>query len=92
LRYVKPTEEKGPDNSVCFGFGTSDDIVLPQDCIRSGWYVYDGLDFVVEPQVTCELVATDRFIPENIQAMVVNKRMLLDLEKMAIQEEVYTFC
>ena len=51
--YVKPTSARGPDSSVCFGYGTCETLKDPHEC--DAWYVYDESDFVIEPDVICEL-------------------------------------
>ncbi len=84
---MKPTKERGPDKSVCFGYGTSDDVVLPYQCTRSNWYVYDGSKFVVESQVTCELV-TPGSVPLHIQTLVDAAAGKYSTEKMALEHEV----
>ena len=66
--YIKPTKEKGPDKTVCFGYGSSEDIVLPHECDKMGWYCYDNKNFVVEEGVTCTLVIPGS-LPANIIAM-----------------------
>lgn len=49
--YVKPTSARGPDKSVCFGYGTCETLKDPHEC--DTWYVYDDSKFVVEETVTC---------------------------------------
>lgn len=66
---MKATKEKGYDKAVCFGYGTSDAIVLPHECVSGGWYVHDGSQLVVDPQVTCRLAYPDA-VPAHIQALV----------------------
>jgi hypothetical protein len=53
--YVKPTKEKGPGSSICFGYGASKDIVFPQNCDEGGWYCYDDKKFQNEKTITCTL-------------------------------------
>jgi hypothetical protein len=73
--YVKPTKERGPDKSICFGYGTSDDVVLPQNCKKECWYVYDNTAFVKEVQVTCELVQGSS-LPQHLQDMAEEGRIV----------------
>ena len=49
--YVKPTSARGPDSSVCFGYGNCPTLKDPHEC--DDWYVYDNVKFVLEPGVTC---------------------------------------
>lgn len=51
--YVKPTSARGPDSSVCFGYGTCETLKDPHEC--ESWYVYDDSKFVLETGVTCVL-------------------------------------
>ena len=82
--YVKPISEKGPDKSVCFGYGTTTDVVLPQDCKEAGWYVYDDTAFVREVGVTCTLIEP---LPLHIQAIVDECIKNYKIEKEAIMLE-----
>ena len=77
--YIKPTKERGPDNSVCYGYGSSCDVVLPQDCDSGKWYVHDGAKFVKESSVTCELI-TPHSVSEFLQELVVTQRIVFEEE------------
>lgn len=81
--YVKPTHERGPCNSVCFAYGTSDEVVLPQDCDAGSWNVHDGNTFVPQPEVSCDLTAPNS-VSEFIQELVVTQRIAFDTEKMEL--------
>ena len=84
--YVKPTTGKGPSSSVSFGYGVSDTIVLPQDCKKTKWHCYDDNNFVIESEITCDLVAPHS-VPEHIQALVEeSKKALLQEEEERVQE------
>lgn len=67
-------------------YGTSDDIVLPQDCKRNGWFAYDIASFVVQPDITCGLVAATS-LPAHIQAMADAGRQTCLAVKEAQQQE-----
>lgn len=51
--YVKPTSALGPDNSICFGYGTCDTLRDPHECDR--WYVFGESEFVLESDATCDV-------------------------------------
>lgn len=53
--YIKPAKEKGPESSVCFGYGVSNDIVFPQECDSNCWHCYDGTAFVKEKGIVVAL-------------------------------------
>lgn len=59
-------------------------MVLPQDCDQGGWYIHDGSNFVVEPEVTCELIDPNS-VSEFIQELVVTQRIATEMEKEALQ-------
>ena len=61
-------------------YGTSDDVVLPQDCDQGLWCVHDASKFVKEAAVTCALV-TPNSVSEFIQELVVTQRIAADIEK-----------
>jgi hypothetical protein len=87
--YIKPTKEKGPQNSICFGYGVSDEVVLPQDCDIKAWNVHDGSKFVLEPDVTCDLISPGS-VSEFMQELVVTQRIAFDCEKMELEALVST--
>jgi hypothetical protein len=89
--YVKPTKERGAEKSTCFGYGMSNDVVLPQDCDGGMWHVHDSSAFVLEPDVTCDLIAPDS-VSEDIQELVVTQRITFDMEKAALEEMVSVSC
>ena len=90
--YVKPTKEKGPDKSVCFGYGHHDDIVLPNDCTAANWSVYDGSKFVIESQVTCVPDPAVPPLPERYHKLVKERNDLYQLEVKSLNEEVLGLC
>ena len=61
--YIKPTSEKGPNSSVCFGYGVSTTVVFPQDCEAERWFCYDDVQFVNETTITCVLCDSSIDIP-----------------------------
>lgn len=66
--YIKPAKERGPDSSVCFGYGVSDNIVFPHECDAKNWYCYDGHKFEKEEDISVSLVPGSS-IPSHIMAM-----------------------
>ena len=66
--YIKPAKEKGPDSSVCFGYGISSDVVFPQECDAKCWYCYDGTSFQKEARIVVALVA-GAVMPTEVFAM-----------------------
>ena len=62
--YVKPTKEKGPHSSICFGYGGSKDVVFPHDCDVGSWYCYDDKKFQNETTITCELCDPSLNLPQ----------------------------
>ena len=53
FRYVKPENERGPKNSICYGYGFHKRPVPPQDCNQGEWCCYDDSKFVTESGITC---------------------------------------
>lgn len=88
--YVKPTKERGPDISVCFGYGHSDDIVLPENCTFGQWTVYDSNRFVVEEEVTCIPDPAVPPLPAKYVAIVQERMKAYAVEMEALREEVTT--
>ena len=86
--YVKPTKEKGPDKSVCFGYGHNDHVVFPYECTPQNWSVYDGSKFVIESQVRCELVPSAPPMPDRYVALLEQRKELHRSELAALDEEV----
>lgn len=83
--YIKPTKEKGPESSICFGYGSSTDIVFPQDCECGGWLCYDDTKFENEKSIICSLCYPDQPLPDFMIELKTSKqeshqRMLKFLE------------
>lgn len=57
-------------------------MVLPQDCNPKEWQVHNDTKFVVEPDVTCDLI-TPNSVSEFIQELVVTQRIAAEMEKEA---------
>jgi len=64
-------------------YGSSEDVVLPQDCDGGVWYVHDAINFVNEPDITCELVSPNS-VSEFIQELVVTQRIAADMKAEAL--------
>lgn len=62
--YVKPTKEKGPGSSICFGYGASKDICFPQNCDQEGWFCYDDKKFQNEKCISCTLCDSSIPLPQ----------------------------
>ena len=74
--YIKPTKEKGI-SSVCYAYRgvNPDNINLPQNCVESGWNVYEGKAFAIQPELICELSCLDVPIPQRMVEMVEAKKL-----------------
>jgi hypothetical protein len=66
--YIKPTKEKGPDSSICFGYCSSDDVILPHLAAADQWCVYMGSKFEKKPLRVG--LSTNAEIPGHILEMV----------------------
>lgn len=71
---IKPTKRKGPNSSDCYGYGTSDNIVFPQDCDPEGWCCHDGKTFLNEKNIKCELFRPEVPLPEKMRALLQNSK------------------
>jgi hypothetical protein len=56
---IKPAKGRGPDASVCFGYGRQYEKGPPQQCRASKWCCYDGSSFVTESTITCTIYETE---------------------------------
>ena len=54
-RYVKPEKERGPDSSVCYGYGFHDDKVSPDLCHVGDWCCFGEKSFIQENSIRCSL-------------------------------------
>jgi hypothetical protein len=86
--YIKPTKERGPDTSVCFGYGHHDDIVFPNNCTAANWSVYDGSKFVIESQVTCVSDPNVPSLPDKYLVLLQQKIDLYKAEMEILEAEV----
>ena len=86
--YVKPTIERGPCSTICFGYGHSNGIVLPHDCTAAQWSVYDGKEFVIESQITCKLHPEAPLLPNKYVDMLAKRLELHKSELAHLEEEV----
>ena len=89
--YIKPANEKGPDSSICFGYGISDNIVFPHECKEKSWYIYDGSNFVIEESIVAAL-SPGSTIPDSVWEMRAQRQAewLRDKEG-KIDEVIFTF-
>lgn len=85
--YIKPTKEKGPDSSVCYGYGVSSDIVFPHECDPQNWYCHDGTGFKVQPSITATLFP-GACMTESALKLKSNRAKEWATEKAGLQAEV----
>ena len=84
--YIKPTKEKGPDSSICFGYCSSDDVILPHQAAADQWYVYMGTKF--EKSNLRVGTSTNAELPPDIVAMVKKRQEEYRVVKDEIAREV----
>lgn len=74
--YIKPTNEKGPNSSVCFAYKNVNikNINLPHLCTENSWNVYGGTSFGIQ-SVTCVLNPSDVPILQSLLDMVASKNI-----------------
>lgn len=72
--YVKPIQEKGPNSTVCFGYGISHDVVFPHECDAKKWFCHDGSGFSLEEDITAELLPGAPSIPYFALALKDNRQ------------------
>ena len=87
--YIKPTKEKGPDSSVCFGYGVSSEVVFPHECDVKKWHCYDGTTFTVEENIVTSLAYPTLELPSEILALKTLKAEALAEEKRILELELH---
>jgi hypothetical protein len=80
-RYIKPTKEKGPDSSICYGYGTSSNVVFPHECDASGWHCYDGTAFSKETDIVATLANPLVPLPPAVVEMKASKNTALEEDR-----------
>ena len=83
---IKPTNERGPNSSICFGYCSIDEVILPHQAASDQWYVFTGTNFDrTDLRVG---LSTKADIPADVIKMIERKQEEYKIEKEELTKEV----